>query len=119
MGSFFWDKNQAGAIKAGDLGLAGGEGEGDIEQERASEVRELLVSFKGDAIWATRRVGGGVDGVHDEGEAEGLDKKRVDKAGVVGDIVVDQRGVIVSVTVPNWGEVAFDEGPEDGGVLSG
>jgi len=89
MGRFFWDKNQAGAVKARDLGLACGEGEGDFEQERGSEVRELLVGFKGDAIWATRRVGSGVDGVQNEGEAEGLDEERVDTAGVVGDIVID------------------------------
>ena len=60
-----------------------------------------------------------MNGVQDDGETEGLDEKRVDTPGVVGDIVIDQRGVIISVTVPNRGEVAFDEGPEDGGVLSG
>ena len=38
MGGFLWDKDQAGAVKARDLGLAGGEGVGNIEQERASKV---------------------------------------------------------------------------------
>ena len=60
-----------------------------------------------------------MDGIHDNGETKGLDKKRVDMAGVVGDVVVDQGGVIVGVAVPNRGEVVFDEGPEDGGVLGG
>lgn len=60
-----------------------------------------------------------MDGVQDNGETKGLDEKRIDTARVVGDVVIDQRGVIISVTVPNRGEVAFDEGPEDGGVLSG
>jgi hypothetical protein len=60
-----------------------------------------------------------VNGVQDDGETQGLDEKRVDTAGVVGDIVIDQRGVIIGVTIPNRGEVAFNEGPEDGGVLSG
>ena len=60
-----------------------------------------------------------MDGVQDNGEAEGLDKERVDLAGVVGDVVVDQGGVIVGVAIPNRGEVVFDEGPKDGGVLGG
>ena len=60
-----------------------------------------------------------MDGVQDNGETEGLDKERVDMAGVVGDVVVDQGGVIVGVAIPNRGEVVFDEGPKDGGVLSG
>ena len=46
-----------------------------------------------------------MNGVQDGGETQGLDKKRVDTAGVVGDIVVDQGGVFVGVTAPNWGEV--------------
>ena len=60
-----------------------------------------------------------MDGVHDNGETEGLDQIRVDTAGVVGDIVIDQGGVFVGVAVPNRGEVVFNEGPEDGGVLGG
>ena len=55
-----------------------------------------------------------MDGVQDNGEAEGLDKEKVDMAGVVGDVVVDQGGVIVGVAIPNRGEVVFDEGPKDG-----
>ena len=60
-----------------------------------------------------------MDGVHDNGETKGLDEKRVDTARIVGDVVINQRGVIISIAVPNRGEVAFNEGPEDGGVLSG
>ena len=56
-----------------------------------------------------------MDGVQDDGEAEGLDKERVDLAGIVGDVVVYQGGVIVGVAIPNRGEVVFDEGPKDGG----
>ena len=119
VGGFLWDEDQASAVKAGDPGFAGGEGAGNVEQERAREVGELLIGFEGDTVRAARGVGGRVNGVQDDGETKGLDEKRVDKAGVVGDIVIDQRGVIVSDTIPNRGEVAFNEGPEDGGVLSG
>ena len=98
-----------------DPGLAGGEGTGNVEQERTSEVGELLIGFEGDAIRAARGVGGRVDGVHDNGETKGLDEKRVDTARVVGDVVINQRGVIISIAVPNREEVAFNEGPEDGG----
>ena len=38
VGGFLWDEDQASAVKAGDPGLAGGEGTGNVEQERASEV---------------------------------------------------------------------------------
>ena len=55
-----------------------------------------------------------MDGVHDNGETEGLDQRRFDTAGVVGDIVVDQGGVFVGVTAPNWGEVVCDERPYTG-----
>ena len=119
VGGFLWDEDQASAVKAGNPGLAGGEGAGNVEQERAREVGELLKGFEGDAVWAARGVGGRVNGVQDGGETQGLDKKRVDTAGVVGDIVINQRGVVVSDTIPDRGEVAFNEGPEDGGVLSG
>ena len=119
MGGFLWDKDQASAVEAGDLGFAGGEGAGHVEQERAHEVGEHLIGFEGDAVGAARGVGGRVNGVKDDGETKGLDEKRVDTAGVVGDIVIDQRGVIVSDTIPNRGEVAFNEGPKNGGVLSG
>ena len=60
-----------------------------------------------------------MDGVQDNGEAEGLDKERVDMTGVVGDVVVDKGAVIVGVAIPNRGEVVFDEGPKDGWVLGG
>ena len=56
-----------------------------------------------------------MNGVQDDGETKGLDEKRVDTAGVVRDIVIDQRGVIVSDTIPNRGEVAFNEGPRTEG----
>ena len=52
-----------------------------------------------------------MDGVQDNGEAEGLDKERIDMTGIVGDVVVYQGGVIVGVAIPNRGEVVFDEGP--------
>ena len=58
-----------------------------------------------------------MNGIHDNGETKGLDKKRFDTMGVVRDIVIDRGGVFVGVAVPNWREVVFDEGPEDGGVL--
>jgi hypothetical protein len=119
VGGFLWDEDQASAVKAGDPGFAGGEGAGNVEQERAREVGELLIGFEGDTVRAARGVGGRVNSVQDDGETKGLDEKRVDKAGVVGDIVIDQRGVIVSDTVPNRGEVAFNKRPEDGGVSSG
>ena len=48
-----------------------------------------------------------MDGVQDNGEAEGLDKEKVDMAGVVGDVVVDQGGVIVGVAIPNRGGVFY------------
>ena len=86
VGGFLWDEDQASAVKAGDPGFAGGEGAGNVEQERAREVGELLIGFEGDAVWAARVVGGRVNGVQDDGETQGLDKKRVDTAGVVGDI---------------------------------
>ena len=111
VGGFLWDEDQASAVKAGDPGFAGGEGAGNVEQERANEVREFLIGFEGDAVRAARGVGGRVNGVQDDGETQGLDKKRVDTAGVVGDIVVDQGGVFVGVTAPNWGEVVCDERP--------
>ena len=60
-----------------------------------------------------------MNGIHDNGETKGLDKKRFDMAGVVGDIVIDRGGVFVGVAVTNRIEVVFDEGPEDGGVVGG
>ena len=58
MSGFLGNKDQAGAVKDRNLGLAGGEGEGNVEQERASEVGELLIDFEGDTVRAARRIGG-------------------------------------------------------------
>ena len=58
MGGFLGNEDKASTVKVRDLGLAGGEGKGNVEQERAREVREQLIGFERDAVRAARRVGG-------------------------------------------------------------
>ena len=58
MGGFLGNKDQACAVEARDLRLAGGEGKGNVKQERAREVREQLIGFERDTVRAARRVGG-------------------------------------------------------------
>ena len=58
MGGFLGNENKASTVEARDLGLAGGEGKGNVEQERARVVGEQLIGFERDAVRAAGRVGG-------------------------------------------------------------
>jgi hypothetical protein len=117
MGSFLWDENQASAVEVADVGFRGSEGGSDAKQKRAGDVGELLVGLEGDAVGAAGGVWGRVDGVEDGGEAEGLDEGGVDKVWVVGNVFVDEGGVVIRGVVPDGGEIIFNEGAERGGVL--
>jgi hypothetical protein len=117
MRGLFRNEHKAGAVEVSGRGLRGGEGCGNVKQEGAGNVRELFVDREGDAVGATGGVWGRMDGVENDWEAEGFDEGRVDRTRIVGDVIVNEGGVVVRVVVPNGGKVVLNEGAKDGGVL--